>query len=210
MDQPLTSEEQRPVLDTETTPMLTPYEIVAHVFCPRFTYFGAVLMIPQHEDQRYKVMAGRTIHERRETENQDYLRVKIGATAKEISVYLASPRLRIRGIVDEVLTLKDGTLAPLDYKYTPYREHAFNTHQIQVALYGLMIREIYGKPVTRGYVAYVRGGSQLVEVVIDQELEARTLRLIDEVFNVITTGRLPKRTPDRAKCGDCCYKNICV
>jgi CRISPR-associated exonuclease Cas4 len=199
-----------PRLDTETTPMLTPYEIVAHVFCPRFTYFGNVLMIPQHEEQRHKVMVGRAVHEQRTTQNRDYLRSKIGVAAKEIAVYLASPRLRIRGVVDEVLTLKDGTMAPLDYKYTPYREQAFKTHQIQVTMYGLLIREIYGKPVARGYVAYVRGGSRLIEVQIDEPLERRTMRLIDEVFDIITTGRLPKRTPDRAKCGDCCYKNICV
>jgi len=196
--------------DTETTPMITPYEVMEHVFCPRFTYFEKVLMIPQHEEQRYKVRAGRAVHERREAENRDYFRSKIGVTDKAIGVYLASPKLRVRGVVDEVLTLSDGTMAPLDYKYTPYREQAFKTHQVQAALYGLLIREVYGRPVTRGYVAYVRGGSKLVEVPIDPGTEAMALRLVDEVFDVLNTGRIPRRTPDRAKCADCCYKNICV
>lgn len=196
--------------DTETTPMITPYEVVEHVFCPRFTYFEKALMIPQHEEQRYKVQAGRAVHERRTTENRDYLRSKIGAVDKEIAVYLASPRLRVRGVVDEVLTLSDGTMAPLDYKYTPYREQAFKTHQVQVTLYGLLVREVYERPVTRGYVAYVRGGSRLVEVEIDERMEATALRLVGEVFDVLNTGRIPRRTPDRAKCVDCCYKNICV
>ncbi len=196
--------------DTETTPMITPYEVVEHVFCPRFTYFEKVLMIPQHEEHRYKVRVGREVHERRTTENRDYLRSKIGATDKEIGVYLASPKLRVRGVVDEVLTLADGTMAPLDYKYTPFREQAFKTHQVQVALYGMLIREVYGRPVTQGYVAYVRGGSKLVEVPLEARLETTVLRLVDAVFEVIETGRIPKRTPDRAKCADCCYKNICV
>ena len=198
------------MIDTETTPMITPYEVVEHVFCPRFTYFEKVLMIPQHEEQRYKVQAGRAVHERRTAENRDYLRSKIGVRDKEITVYLASPKLRVRGVVDEVLTLTDGTMAPLDYKYTPYREQAFRTHQVQVALYALLIREVYGKPVTRGYVAYVRGGTKLVEVPLEAWLEAMALRLVGEVFDVLNTGRIPRRTRDRVKCVDCCYKNICV
>jgi len=183
---------------------------MAHVFCPRFTYFGHVLMIPQHEDKRYKVLTGRKVHERRSRENRDYLRRKINAIKKEINVYLASHTLRIRGIVDEVLTFSDGTMAPLDYKYTPHREFVFNTHQLQVGMYGLLIREAYERPVTRGYVGYIRDGHQLLEVSIDQALEDQIKRLTDEIFAVILKGRLPKRTPDRTKCSDCCYKNICV
>ena len=101
--------------DTESTPMITPSEVLEHVYCPRFTWFMNVQHIDQHEDQRYKVLKGREVHERRETENKTYLRRKIGVVKRENAVYLASPRLRMRGIVDEVLWLKDGTMAPLDY-----------------------------------------------------------------------------------------------
>ena len=27
------------MMDTETSPMLTPSEVVEHIWCPRFTYF---------------------------------------------------------------------------------------------------------------------------------------------------------------------------
>ena len=105
------------MIDTETSPMLTPSEVVEHIWCPRFTYFMNVLMIPQFEDRRYKVLKGREVHKRRETENRDYLRKKLGVVNKEQAVYLASPKVRVRGIVDEVLFLDDGTMAPLDFKY---------------------------------------------------------------------------------------------
>jgi CRISPR-associated exonuclease Cas4 len=96
-------------LETERTPMLTPSEVIEHIYCPRFTWFMNVQKIPQHEDTRFKVLKGREVHRRRATENRDYLRRKIGAVRREIDVYLASPELRLRGIVDEVLWLKDGT-----------------------------------------------------------------------------------------------------
>ena len=196
--------------DTETTVMITPSEVIEHVYCPRFTYFMNVLNIPQFEDRRFKVLKGREVHKRRERENRSYLRKKIGAVNRDLNVYMASPELCVRGVVDEVLALHDGTLAPLDYKYTPYRENAFKTHRIQITLYGLLTREAYQKPVTRGYIAYVRGGSRLVEVPIGEAEESTAKTAVSEILDIIRTGRLPKKTPHRAKCGDCCYRNICV
>ena len=39
-------------MDTETTPMVTPSEILEYIWCPRFIYFMNVLMVPQFEDRR--------------------------------------------------------------------------------------------------------------------------------------------------------------
>jgi CRISPR-associated exonuclease Cas4 len=197
-------------LDTERTPMITPSEVLEHVYCPRFTWFMNVQNIPQHEETRFKVLKGREVHRRRAAENRDYLRRKIGAVKREIEVYLASPVLRLRGIVDEVLWLKDGTMAPLDYKYTESRNAAFKTHETQLVLYAMLIQETYHKPVTRGFVVYVRDGNQLLEVPVTDESTARARWLIGQIFDIIYTGRLPARTPSRLRCEDCCYKNICV
>ena len=196
--------------DTEHTPMITPSEVIEYVFCPRFTWFMNVQNISQHEDKRFKVLKGREVHQHRETENKNYLRRKIGAVKKEISVYLASPELRIRGIVDEVLWLKDGAMAPLDYKYTEAREAAFKTHHIQVLMYAMLIKEIYQVEVTKGFVAYIRGGSKLLEIPVGNQDILEVESIIDKIFEIITLGKLPKRTPYRIRCRDCCYKNICV
>lgn len=196
--------------DTEQTPMITPSDVLEHVWCPRFTWFMNVQNIPQHEDKRFKVLKGREVHQRRATENRDYLRRKIGAVKREVEVYLASPSQRLRGIVDEVLWLKDGSMAPLDYKYTEAPDTVFKTHETQIVLYALLIQSVYKQPVTRGFVAYVRDGSQLLEVDITDERIARARWLIGQIFDIIRTGRLPARTSSRLRCEDCCYKNICV
>ncbi len=203
-------ETSSPVFDTEATPMITTSDVVEHLFCPRFTYFMNCLQIPQNEDLRYIVLKGREIHEDRAKENRGYLRKKINCVKKEIGVYLASPRIRVRGVVDEVLTFADGTMAPLDYKYTEFRDYLFRTHRFQSAIYALLIRETYQKPVLRGYICYVRGGSTLKEVVYSEKDFSYIYKVVDEIFAIIQQGYYPERTSFRNRCIDCCYRNICV
>ena len=198
------------IWDTEQTPMITPSEVLEHIYCPRFTWFMNVQNIPQHEESRFKVLKGREVHRRRSLENRDYLRRKIGAVKREIEVYLASPTLQLRGIVDEVLWLKDGTMSPLDYKYTEVRDVVFKTHEMQIILYAMLIHEVYAASVTRGFVAYVRDGNQLLEVPVTEEKMEQARLLIGQIFDIMRSGRLPRRTAHRIRCEDCCYKNICV
>lgn len=197
-------------MDTESTVMITPSEVIEHLFCPRFTYFMNCLKIPQHEELRYKVLKGRELHERREKENKEYLRKKIGCVDKELSVYVASPVIRVRGVIDEVLTLSDGSMATLDYKYTEFRDFLFETHKVQSVLYAMLIRETYKKPVYRGYLCYVRDGITLKEVVYKPEDFEYAMALVEEILAVILKGYYPKRTRWNNRCVDCCYKNICV
>jgi len=197
-------------MDTETSIMITPSEVIEHLYCPRFTYFMNCLNIPQHEELRYKVIKGREVHERKEKINREYLRKKIGCVDKEISVYLASSDLRVRGIVDEVLTLANGSMAPLDYKFTEFRDFVFETHRVQSALYALLIMETYQKPVHQGYICYAKDGARLKEVVYQPLDFEKARRVVDEIFRVIMKGYYPKKASRASRCLDCCYKNICV
>ncbi len=196
--------------DTETTPMITPSEIIEHLYCPRFTYFMNCLKIPQHEELRYKVLKGRKLHEKREKTNIDYLRKRLGCIDKEISVYIASKKLRVRGIIDEVLYLSDETLAPLDYKYTEYTDFTFQTHKVQSTLYALLIMENYNKQVKKGFICYTREGNKVKEIVYTEKDFFYAKDVVDEIFNVILKGYYPKKTRWQNKCIDCCYRNICV
>src|SRR3972149_1901148 len=197
-------------LAPESTLMITPSEVIEHLYCPRFTYFMNWLNIPHHEELRYKVMKGRKLHEEREKENREYLRRKIGCIAKEISVYVASPAIRVRGVVDEVLTLADGSMTPLDYKYTEYRDYLFETHKVQSVLYAMLIREAYEKPVYKGYICYAKDGAVLKEIVYKEADFKYAKDVVDDIFSVIVKGKCPKKTSWRNRCVDCCYKNICV
>jgi len=168
------------------------------------------LKIPQHENLRYKVLMGREVHERKAKVNREYVRKKIGCVDKEISVYLSSPKYKIRGIVDEVLSLADDTMAPLEYKFAEYRPYVFKTHRTQLALEALLIQENYGKPVKRGFLVYVRSKNFLREVLFKQSDYENASKIVEEILRIVQNGYYPKKTKSKVKCVDCCYKNICV
>jgi CRISPR-associated exonuclease Cas4 len=189
---------------------ITPSEVIEYLFCPRFTYYMNCLNIPQHEEKRYKVLKGRELHERRAVINKEYLRRKIDCVDKELLVYLSSDRYHIRGIVDELLTLSDGTMAPLDYKFAEYKDYLYRTHQIQSVLYGILIRENYHCEVKRGYVCYLRSNNLLKEIPFSEESFEGAEKIVDNILRIISTGFYPSKSKSQAKSIDCCYRNICV
>ena len=193
------------------TVYITPSDVVEYCFCPRFIYFMHCLCIPQHEDQRYKVLKGRELHDRKKKINREYLRKKLGVKAKDILVYLVSDRYHLKGVVDEVLSLKDGTLAPLDYKFAEYEDSfIYRTHKYQSVLYGLLIKDNYGQEVKKGYVCYIRSKHKIREIAFQQKDFDEACRAVEEILNIIQRGYFPSRTGSRLRCIDCCYKNICV
>ena len=196
--------------DIKNPILITPSEVMEYLYCPRFTYFLNILKIPQHEDKRYKVQKGRIVHENRLKQNKDYLRKKIPMLKKDMNVYMSSENLHVRGIVDEIAYLQDETLAPIDYKYTPYRKYVFKTHKIQTALYAMLISETYKMEVKRGYIFYIRDGSKMNEVLITSSLCNEAVKIVDEIINIIKDEKIPNKTKTKVRCFDCCYKNICI
>jgi CRISPR-associated exonuclease Cas4 len=187
---------------------ITASDILEFLFCPRFTYFQNYLNIPQYEEKRFKVRKGRTVHEDKKSINPDYLRKKLGCVERKKAVYLSSEQ-GIRGIVDEILFLDDGTAAPLDYKYAEYKDRTFKNHKYQLAFYGRLIGEHYHLPVTRGFIVYTRSRNKLVEVPITEKMQQELDAIIDELLSVVQKGVYPRPTRSRARCSDCCYGNIC-
>ena len=159
---------------------LTPSHIIEYLFCPRFTYFEYVLGIPQYEEKSFKVIKGRSIHELKSLQNIEYLRKRIGVTAKHINQYLTNDWLR--GEVDEVLELNDGTMAPLDFKFAEYKDKVFDTYKTQLACYSILIEHNFGKPVNRGYLIYVRSRNKVVEIEIDKKTKEKGIPTTNRVF----------------------------
>lgn len=188
--------------------LVTPSDIMEHLFCPRFTYFIFSAGVPQYEKRRYKVQKGREIHDIRQSQNTHYLWKKIGTIERESSVYLSSEKLRLRGIIDEILTLEDGTMAPMDFKFAEYKKSIYRTHKFQIVCYGMLIRENYNKTVNRGFILYTRS-NEFKEIPIIPKDEKELQKIIDEMMQIIDDGYFPDKCKITAKCNDCTYKNIC-
>ncbi len=189
--------------------LLTPSDVLEHLFCGRFTYFERHLRLPEFQERREKVVRGRALHAVREATNRAYLRKRLGVTDKRIDVSLSSPGHHLRGRLDEVLFFADGTAGPLDYKFARDPGRVYTTLRVQSAIYALLIRANFGVPVRRGYVVYTRSRNKVVEVRYEPEDFRRISRVVREIAEVIARGKLPRRAP-ASRCADCCYRSICV
>jgi CRISPR-associated exonuclease Cas4 len=199
----MTTTTHRPIL-------LTPTDLLQYCYCPRFIYFERVLMIPERQEKRFKVQKGRKVHTQRALRNRDYKRRKLDVVEKKVEVPIKCEELGFRGEVDEVLFLADGTACPLDYKYAEWKGRIWISHRLQNVLYGLMIREAFDRPVTRGYLVFTRSKSHVKEVEHGDKDVQRVMEAREEILRIIRTGYYPDGTRWEARCGDCCYRNICV
>lgn len=189
---------------------VTVSDALEYLFCPRFIFFERCLMIPEHQEKRFKVLKGRELHEIREKVNRDYLRKRLKCTRKEISVYLTSHKYHFKGEVDEVLFLEDGTAAPLDYKYAEFKNTIYKTHKYQAALYGILIMEHFGVDVKKGFVCYTRSNNYVAEIDFRQKDYKKAKEIIYEILMIIQKGYFPEGSKQKARCVDCTYRNICV
>src|SRR3954467_3761568 len=185
---------------------LTPSHIIEYLYCPRFTYFEYVLAIPQYEDRKYKVTRGRDIHDQKLEQNKEYLRRRIGAVERYNDQYITNELLR--GKIDEVLKLEDGSMAPLDYKFAVYDDKVYETYKTQLFCYAWLIEENFGCTVNKGFLVYTRSNHTLVEVPIlpsDKQLLKECAR---EIERITVSNLFPKATKYKLRSLDCTTQSI--
>ncbi|MDD2506442.1 MAG: CRISPR-associated protein Cas4 [Synergistaceae bacterium] len=188
---------------------ITPSEVMEYMYCPRFLYYMNVLGIDQHEHRRHLVNKGRDIHKLKLVQNKDYIRSRIGIEEKLADVYMSSQNLRLVGKVDEVLLLKNGFAAPLDYKWASWENRIYKTLKMQQTLYSLLIEEHFGKRVNMAYIVYVRSKNHLQPLEISDAMKQYALHVLDKIFDIIHKGRYPSVRSNKRKCEDCTYRNLC-
>ncbi len=187
---------------------VTPSHIIEYLYCPRFTYFEYVICIPQYEERHFKVEKGRQVHDMKLERNKDYLRKRIGAVEKHTDQYLTNDLLR--GKIDEVLLLNDGTMAPLDYKFAKFEDRIYETYRTQLECYAVLIEDNFDKKVNKGFLVYTRSSNKLVEVEIDEKAKSDIKRICGDVVDVVHDNYYPKATKYKQRCTGCTYRNICV
>jgi CRISPR-associated exonuclease Cas4 len=186
---------------------LTPSLLIEHLYCPRYTFYEQVAKVPQYEEKYYKVQRGRELHDRKLEDAKSYLRRKIGVVDKWVDQYMTNEY--IRGRLDEVLLLTDGTMAPLDYKFAEYEDKVHVTYEIQLYCYAWLIESNFKKEVNRGYLVYTRSKNKLVEVPIPPDAKAMVRTAADEIAYIIEKQRFPKATRQKKKCETCTFRNFC-
>jgi len=197
-------------MSTESETIITISDVLEYLFCPRFIFYMHCLDIPQHEERHFKVMKGREVHAEKMITNPEYLRKKIGVIKKELNVFLASKRHHIKGIVDEVLFLDDGTAAPFEYKFAEFNGTIFQTYKYQLVLHALMIKENYGIEVNRGFICFTRSKNHIETCNFSHKDSERAIVIVNEILEIIDKGFYPSKGKYKNKCIDCCYRTICT
>lgn len=105
--------------------------------------------------------------------------------------------------------LEDGSLVPLDYKYAIYEEREFLTYKTQMALYSLLIEDIYNYKVNKMFLVYCRSGNLLKELEFEDKDREAAIGAVND-YKKVVRGYYPKATKYKARCVDCCYRNICM
>lgn len=126
------------------------------------------------------------------------------------SVMLGSERLRLVAKLDLVATAGDEAV-PVDTKRgrVPLNpERSWEPERVQLMAQGLLLRE-HGYRTDHG-VLYFAGSRTRVDIRFTPELEARTLRLIDEATAAMRRTTLPDPLEDSPKCNGCSLAAICL
>ena len=187
--------------------MIMPIDILNYLYCPRYIYYQYVLEIPQFEEKYFLVEKGREIHDLRQVRNKEYLRKRIGLTKKYISPYLTNGKLR--GRPDEVLELDDGTMAPLDYKFSRYENKIYEPIRQQLIAYAVLIEDNFKKPVNKAFVVFVRSNNHLETLGITDNDKEMIRESISKILDIINNEIYPAATGNKKKCLNCTYRNIC-
>jgi CRISPR-associated exonuclease Cas4 len=133
---------------------------------------------------------------------------RIGVVDNKLDQYLTNELLR--GEVDEVLWLKDGSMAPLDYKFAQYKDRIFDTYRTQLYCYAWLIEANYDRQVNRGFLVYTRSKNRLIEIEINANHVEKVQQASSEIQEILAANKYPKATKYKRRCVNCTYRNVCT
>lgn len=199
------------MLDNDLDCPVRATDLKQFVYCPRVFFYQVCL--PRVRPVTYKmkegVEAGRS--EVGREERRSLRAYGIAAGAREFDVPLHSKRLGVRGEIDMVITVAPenegttGEVIPVDYKLSRIAGPHF---QMQVAVYGMMLEELRGVKITRGFLYEIP--VRRAEVVhIDTSLRVKAEKAVKEMSAILDTERMPPPVRNHAKCVTCEFRRFC-
>lgn len=176
------------------------------IYCPRVYFYEVCL--PKVRPVTFKMeegaRAGRS--EVGKEERRSLRAYGIAAGEREFDVPLKSKRLGVRGELDMVITVAGtGEVIPVDYKLSKIAGIHF---QMQVAVYGMMLEEMRGVRVTRGFL-YEIPLKRAEEVRIDMGLRIKAEKAFREMREILEKERMPLPVRNVAKCVACEFRRFC-
>lgn len=180
-------------------------DLKQYAYCPRVVFYQYAM--PVQRKPTFKMEHGKTVEGKVEQlERRRKLReYGLDQGERRFQMWLSSARLGLSGRLDLMITTPRGVF-PVDFKDTRVRVH--HNHHVQLCAYALLVEDVFGVPVLKGFIYRVPRDDVTV-VDITPELRVETVCALKEVREMIRTERMPPPTPVGARCTDCEYRNYC-
>jgi CRISPR-associated exonuclease Cas4 len=194
------------MLDDDAQYPLRVTDLKQWVYCPRIFYYQHVL--PDVRPETFKMQAGRDAgrSEVGREERRSLRAYGVAAAEREFDVPVHSARLGVRGEIDMVMTVAgSGEVIPVDYKLSRIAGAHF---QLQLAVYGLILEELRGVSVRRGFL-YEIPLRRAVEIKLEPRLRAQALKAVEAMRRMFESEQMPAPTKNRRKCVACEFRRFC-
>lgn len=177
-------------------------------FCPRIVYFIGVLGYDERVTE--SMIEGREVHEAED--ERGARRKTLGGERRErvkarwSKLHVASERLGLLGVVDEVVETERG-LAVVETKWAKAPRRPPAGHVYQVAAYAMLAEEVIGRPVRRAVIRYALSGRSF-EVPVTDAVRKHVLWTVSRIRAIVDGEKLPRSKPS-AKCKNCGFAKVC-
>lgn len=202
---PPMNEEEVLLIEPETeNDFVTITLLKQYVYCPRVVYYETCT--PGIRPMTYKMQAGAEAHERERNRaaRRTLFAYQIPSGERHFDVRIVSPKLNLSGLIDEVV-ITDEEAIVVDYKLAGW---AGDNHLIQLAAYGLLVEEAFGRPVNRGFV-YLLKARQFESVPLDEALRNSVFETLQNVQHIRLNEYMPPPVAEENKCSSCEFRRFC-
>lgn len=172
--------------------------INTYLYCPRRCYYEYV----QNEfESNVHTILGDQVHENVDEFGEIERRGKVIYK----SVKIISPQYKVTLKVDTVEEF-EGEIYPVEYKKG--KKGFWKNDQYQITLQGMLLEEMLGRKITKGYIYYV-SSRERVEVKISSKIQEEIKKTITDIRNLYLSMKIPSGVNDN-RCKYCSIKNICL
>ncbi|MGQ9558316.1 MAG: CRISPR-associated protein Cas4 [Desulfurispora sp.] len=167
-------------------------------YCPRRCFY--IHVSGEFMDNEH-TLAGTFLHERVHSE-KDSVR---GDILELRSRYLFSRKYGLVGRAD-LIEVNAGEYRPVEYKKG--RRGDWDNDEVQLCAQALALEEALGRPVPEGYIFYAASGRRK-KVLLDEQLRQRTVRLIEDVRQLLVSQSMPPAIYG-PRCRGCSVYPVCL
>ncbi len=175
-----------------------------YVYCPRVVYYETCT--PGVRPRTYKMQAGNEAHERERERaaRRTLIAYQVPEGERRFDVRLLSPRLKLSGLIDEVVLTPDEAIV-IDYKLAGWTGE---NHLIQLGAYSLMVEEAFNLPVHRGFI-YLLKPRRFESVPIDEALRNSVMETLQSIDHIRLNEYMPPPVEQPNKCASCEFRRFC-